>query len=203
MTREWTAADAPAGDGPPDAGPPETGQRHDGGPDAAAPPPVAATGWQPMPRQARTMFMLSGLLAALPMALVGRLVSRMFDLPFGWTATWALALAGAGIGAWVGYRRYRYTGWRLDPDGFSLRKGKLWQSDIRVPLNRVQHLDLRRGPLERRYRLATLVIHTAGTRDSAVNVGGLADADAEALRDLLARQAEHERRAPAPDPAPP
>ena len=96
-------------------------------------------------------------------------------------------------GAWLGHRRYRYTRWQLDAEGFSLRKGRMWQSDIRVPINRVQHLDLRRGPLERRYGLATLVIHTAGTRDSAVNVGGLADADAEALRDLLARQAEHDR----------
>jgi hypothetical protein len=56
----------------------------------------------------------------------------------------------------------------------------------------VQHLDLKRGPLERRYGLATLVIHTAGTRDSAVNVEGLEDADAEHLRDRLARQMDHD-----------
>lgn len=146
--------------------------------------------------------MVSGALAAIPAAIVSRMLAAILSLPFGWTTALGTAIVGGAIGAWVGYRRYRHTTWRLDPDGFSLRKGRTWQSEIRVPINRVQHLDVRRGPLERRYRLATLVIHTAGTRDSAVNVGGLAEADAEHLRDLLARQAEHDRAMPAEEPPP-
>jgi membrane protein YdbS with pleckstrin-like domain len=59
-----------------------------------------------------------------------------------------------------------------------------------VPASRVQHLDLKRGPLQRRYGLATLVIHTAGTRHSAVAVSGLDAADAERLRDRLAHQVD-------------
>ena len=51
-----------------------------------------------------------------------------------------------------------------------------------------QHLDLKRGPLERAFGLATLVIHTAGTRMAAVSVSGLRGEDAERLRDRLARQ---------------
>ena len=148
--------------------------------------------WRALPLQARNLFVLAGLALALPAAIVTRLIARIFDQPAGWSASAVAAVIGAVAGAWMGLRRYRYTRWRLDADGFSLRKGRMWQSEIRVPVNRVQHLDLRRGPLERLYGLATLVIHTAGTRDSAVNVGGLADADAEALRDLLARQVEHD-----------
>jgi membrane protein YdbS with pleckstrin-like domain len=160
-------------------------------PDAAPLLPNAPTGWRQLPPQSRTVFMVSGLLVALPMALMTRVFAAVFDLPIGWLAAAGVAVAGGLAGAWLGHRRYRYTRWMLDSDAFSLRKGRLFQSEIRVPLNRVQHLDLRRGPLERRYGLATLVVHTAGTRDSAVTVGGLGDADAEALRDLLARQAEH------------
>jgi membrane protein YdbS with pleckstrin-like domain len=59
-----------------------------------------------------------------------------------------------------------------------------------VPGSRVQHLDIRRGPLERHFRLATLVIHTAGTRHSEVSVSGLDNGDAERLRDHLARQTD-------------
>jgi membrane protein YdbS with pleckstrin-like domain len=157
-----------------------------------APEDAAAT-WQGLPVAARTLFTLSGAALAIPAALAARVFAGVFDLAWPWPTTAIAAILAGGWAAWLGHRRYRYTRWRLDADGFSLRKGRLWQSDIRVPVNRVQHLDLRRGPLERRYGLATLVIHTAGTRDSAVNVGGLADADAEALRDLLARQAEHDR----------
>lgn len=152
-----------------------------------------AAAWRGLPVGARTLFMLSGAALAIPAALVARLLAGVFDLSRPWATMAIAALLAGGWAAWVGHRRYRHTRWRLDADGFSLRKGRLWESDIRVPVNRVQHLDLRRGPLERRYGLATLVIHTAGTRDSAVNVGGLADADAEALRDLLARQADHDR----------
>jgi membrane protein YdbS with pleckstrin-like domain len=154
---------------------------------------AADGGWQTLPPAARTLFLLSGLFLALPLAIAGRVFARIFDLPGGWALAAAAALAGGGFGAWLGLRRYRYTRWRLDADGFSLRRGRMWSSEVRVPVNRVQHLDLRRGPLERRWRLATLVIHTAGTRDSAVNVGGLAEGDAERLRDLLARQVEHDR----------
>jgi len=99
-----------------------------------------------------------------------------------------LALLGAGVGAWMGLKHYRSTFWRLDEDGLAVRRGRLWQRETRVPATRVQHLDLKRGPLQRQRHLATLVVHTAGTRHSAVTVPHLDADDAERLRDLLARQ---------------
>ena len=66
----------------------------------------------------------------------------------------------------------------------------MWFTETRVPASRVQHLDLRHGPLERHWKLATLVIHTAGSKMSAVSVTGLDAEDAETLRDRLARQIE-------------
>ena len=68
------------------------------------------------------------------------------------------------------------------------RRGRIFFRETRVPASRVQHLDLKHGPLERRWKLATLVIHTAGSKMSAVSVTGLDAEDAEALRDRLARQ---------------
>jgi len=153
---------------------------------------VDADRWQALAPQARVIFILSGAMTALPAAIATRLLTRLFDLPLGWTAASAAAVLVGIIGAWVGWRRYRLTLWRLDLYAFSVRRGRLWQSDTRVPRNRVQHLDLRRGPLERYYGLATLIVHTAGTRDSSVALTGLAQADAEALRDVLARQSEHD-----------
>ena len=88
----------------------------------------------------------------------------------------------------VGIKRFRSSAWRLDDDGFAFRRGRLFFHETRVPASRVQHLDLKHGPLERRWKLATLVIHTAGSKMSAVSVTGLDADDAEALRDRLARQ---------------
>lgn len=157
-----------------------------------APDPGAADGWRRLPPQARRLFVLTGLALAIPPGVAFTILAEVFDMARPWLFGLAGAAIGGLVGAWYGNKRYRHAWWRLDAEGFSLRKGRMWRSEIRVPANRVQHLDLKRGPLERRYGLATLVIHTAGTRDSAVNVAGLRDADAEHLRDRLARQMDHD-----------
>lgn len=99
---------------------------------------------------------------------------------------------GAVFGAWFGFRRHRRTFWHLDEHGLGLRRGHWWHSETRVPLSRVQHLDLRRGPLERVAGLGTLVVHTAGSRHSAVSIAGLDQHDAEHLRDRLSRQLDED-----------
>ena len=146
--------------------------------------------WQPLPLRARTLYMLHGLWWALPPAALAFPVAHLADL--GPVATGACmlgaAVLGALLGAWRGDRSWRRTGWLLDAAGFNLRRGQWWRSETRVPQSRVQHLDVRRGPLQRRFGLSTLVIHTAGIRFHAVTVDGLDADDAERLRDALARQ---------------
>jgi membrane protein YdbS with pleckstrin-like domain len=144
--------------------------------------------WQALPPAARTLFVLGGLAWAIPLALAPTVLAAVFELGAPWRYALAGAVLGAAFGAWLGLKHYRHTRWRLDDDGFTLRRGRMWRSETRVPQSRVQHLDLKRGPLERRYGLSTLVIHTAGSRHSAVTVSGLGEADAERLRDRLARQ---------------
>jgi len=145
------------------------------------PTPAAAEGdWQPLPLRARPLFVLGAIPAfALPAAGLGFLLDRigraLFLFSIGPLAAGALGLAiGAAFGIWRGFKHYRHTHWRLDVDGLAVRRGRLWQSETRVPASRVQHLDLKRGPLQRRRDLATPVVHTAGTRHSAVAVPPLA-----------------------------
>ena len=151
-------------------------------------------GWQPLPPRARTLFMLSdglgwGLLAVPAMIAAAMLLPRPVPaMPAGLAA---LVLLPA-LGVWMALRRYRYARWLVDDTGFGYRRGRMWQVETRVPRTRVQHVDLKHGPLERHFRLATLVVHTAGTRDSAVAVRGLAVDEATRLRDLLARQIDQD-----------
>ena len=163
--------------------PAAAGERND------TPTPVGDP-WQPLPVRARTLFMLSHGLGWTVLA-VGSLVPIALLLP-DLLPKLPVAVASLvllpGWGLWLGLRRYRYSHWRLDATGLGYRRGRLWQLDTRVPRTRVQHVDLKHGPLERRFGLATLVVHTAGTRDSAVAVAGLDAGDATRLRDALARQ---------------
>jgi membrane protein YdbS with pleckstrin-like domain len=66
----------------------------------------------------------------------------------------------------------------------------VYRKEVLVPRSRVQHLDLERGPIERHFGLATLVVHTAGTRMHALRQSGFLDADAVALRDALLPEAD-------------
>lgn len=155
--------------------------------------------WQPLPERARLLFLLgrapwlalSGAVTGAALANVGAVVLNV-DRQAGWSVV-AMAvtlgvLGGAALGLWLGFKQYRNTHWRLDPEGLALRRGRLWQRETRVPITRVQHLDLKRGPLQRRRSLATLIVHTAGTRHSAVVVPNIDLGDAEYLRDRLGRQ---------------
>ena len=160
--------------------------------DAVTLAPLSPTDWCPLPPRARMLFLLShaftGLVFAVPVALiagVGRLASPLMIASL-------IVLLGALVGAAIGVRRHRSIAWRLDEEGFAFRRGRMWFRETRVPASRVQHLDLKHGPLERRWNLATLVIHTAGSKMSAVSVSGLDASDAEHLRDRLARQLDHD-----------
>jgi membrane protein YdbS with pleckstrin-like domain len=159
--------------------------------DAAMATPAPDDDWQKLPARARTLFVGTTALGFALSAAVAAVVFCLSARPaWLWWLLPACALPAAAFGAWLGWRRYRHTRWLLDAAGFGLRRGRLWHSDTRVPGSRVQHLDIRRGPLERHFGLATLVIHTAGTRHSEVSLSGLDALDAERLRDHLARQTD-------------
>ncbi|CAN5635877.1 hypothetical protein BH23PSE2_BH23PSE2_07720 [soil metagenome] len=162
----------------------------DSAPEPTIEPRPGQGAWQRLPPRAQTLFVLGNLVAYGIAALVA-LVAAGLLLP--WEAlklplSLALLALLPLLGVWLARKQYRHTWWRLDAQGFALRRGRMWHQETRVPTSRVQHLDLKRGPLERRFGLATLTIHTAGTRHSAVSVGGLDADDAERLRDLLGRQ---------------
>ena len=163
------------------------------------PPPTLATtaalpttsSWQPLPRRGALLHAAGTAVGfAIPAAIV---MAALADQLGGYALMAGLvagALLGLLLGGAIGLRRHRRMGWKLDQDGFATRRGGLWRSETLVPVSRVQHLDLERGPLERQLGLATLVVHTAGTRMAAVKLPLLALDDAEALRNHLARQVE-------------
>lgn len=164
-----------------------------------APADHADIHWQPLPPRARLLFLLGAmpglaLAGALTGATAGKLARLMQDTsaPDNLTPVLASAvlglLVGAGLGFWLGYKQHRHTYWRLDAEGLALRRGHMWHRETRVPITRVQHLDLKRGPLQRHRGLATLTVHTAGTRNNAVAVPNIDLGDAEYLRDRLGRQ---------------
>jgi len=127
-------------------------------------------------------------IAALPLVVVILVAEVWADeinpLPFG--AATAIGLLLILVGIWrLPKRRYAAWGYRMEEDELAVRHGLLIRALSLVPFGRVQHIDLAQGPLERAFGLATLVLNTAGTRGAAIRLPGLAQADAEAMRDHI------------------
>ena len=102
------------------------------------------------------------------------------------TAIWFGVTAGLGwwLQVWPAIS-YRYASYIVDASGMEIREGVVWRTVTNVPRSRVQHTDVSQGPLERRFGIATLVIHTAGTDAAVVSLHGLTRETALAIRDHL------------------
>ncbi|MBA3397487.1 MAG: PH domain-containing protein [Deltaproteobacteria bacterium] len=107
-----------------------------------------------------------------------------------WLAVFAAAWLVMTIAfAWLAHRwpelEFRHAAYSVDIQVLEIRGGVLWRHVRKVPRSRVQHTDVAQSPLERRYGLATLVIHTAGTEHARVTLGGLAHQTALDIREHL------------------
>jgi hypothetical protein len=105
---------------------------------------------------------------------------------------WPLALmipvAALGVAwtVWVPAASYRHFTYQVGDVDVRVMHG-WWTRRVAVVLHsRIQHVDTRQGPVERALGLATVVIYTAGSMGAMVGIPGLAEGDAEALRDRLA-----------------
>ena len=111
-------------------------------------------------------------------------ILRETPVPAG-LASGVVALLGLAAVAWLPRRRWRAWGYREGDEELDIRQGRLFRVRTLVPFARVQHIDVAEGPVERAFGLATLVLHTAGTRAAAVALPGLTRAEADEMRDRV------------------
>ncbi len=80
------------------------------------------------------------------------------------------------------HKRLRYL---VDEGGLRIRRGVFWRKVIWIPISRVQHTDVSQGPMQRKFGLATLTVHTAGTAGASISLAGLEHGIATRLNDHL------------------
>jgi len=101
----------------------------------------------------------------------------------------ALLVAGplaAAIATIIAPRRvWRRLKYRLQPALLQVLRGWLFHTDTMVPFVRVQHIDVTRGPLDKLFGTARLVVHTAGTHNSIVTLPGLSPERAADIRERI------------------
>ena len=117
--------------------------------------------------RAVTLWRITGSLNMLPL-LVGAVFAGSALVRFGGASLFlgilpvlaVLALASVVVGMAPGlrWRRWRYE---IRSEEVDLQRGIFWISRTLVPLARIQHVDTRQGPLQRRFGLSTVVFYTA------------------------------------------
>lgn len=96
------------------------------------------------------------------------------------------------INAAFGVRRVRAIGYQLRDDDLLFRRGIMFERIVAVPYGRMQLIDTHRGPVLRALGLTNLKFVTAAAATN-VQLPGLKDEDAMALRDQLVNLAEMRR----------
>jgi membrane protein YdbS with pleckstrin-like domain len=154
-------------------------------------PAEAAPGFERLDPRVVPYWLLSGSFGVLVLGAIGGAALLAFRASLGEAARPVLILAATLFGLmllWqliappLAYRRWRF---RIDEDLLVARYGIVFHEEKAIPVSRLQHVDLTRGPIERLFGLATLVVHTAGTEAASFRLPGLAAARAAGLRDLI------------------
>nr|WP_257574243.1 PH domain-containing protein [Streptomyces sp. JJ66] len=117
--------------------------------------------------------------------------AAVLGLPLG--PVWALpALLWPALAGWGWFALARnWRSWRYAEraDDLLISRGVLWRELTVVPYGRMQLVEVTSGPLERKYGLARLQLHTAAATTDAT-IPGLVPAEAERLRDRLTELGE-------------
>ncbi|MEC8424087.1 MAG: PH domain-containing protein [Myxococcota bacterium] len=125
----------------------------------------------------------------LPVAVaLGGGASTLLGLPAGVAVGGGLvSLSLLMLVAWppLEYRHWRYA---VRDHDLLVQHGVLFRRWSSIPLNRIQHVDTRQGPMERMLGLSRLLVYTASGVSADGSIPGLTQAVAEQLRDELSRR---------------
>ncbi|MCY0935512.1 PH domain-containing protein [Streptomyces sp. H34-S4] len=129
---------------------------------------------------------LRRLLLVLWMSLLTAVTAVVLGLAVGpgWAAVggfWLVVLAWGWVMLGRNWRSWRYA---ERADDLLISRGVMWRAQTVVPYGRMQLVEVTSGPLERRFGLASVQLHTAAAATDA-KIPGLAPEEAERLRDRL------------------
>ena len=104
---------------------------------------------------------------------------------WGLLAGWGMALGIAGLWLVVAHVGFKYQGYLVRQHDVTFQSGWLFRVRVTVPMARVQHSEIFRGPLDRWLGISTLRIYTAGSAGANLSIPGLEDQRAQSIRSIL------------------
>ncbi|PKG96712.1 PH domain-containing protein [Paraglaciecola sp. MB-3u-78] len=103
------------------------------------------------------------------------------SLPF---FIWAAAILGF-LFTWLSYARDLVRSYALRELDLHYTSGLFFRTVVSQPITRIQHIELKRGPIERKVGLATLQVFSAGGEMHTFQIPGLPVDTAQQLRQFI------------------
>ena len=146
---------------------------------------------QPWVRVSPRLVTLRRLLTVVGGLLVVALATVLASMAAGWLAVVVAVVGVAAVGwGWIVVgRTVRSWGYAERAEDLLVTRGVLRRQLVVVPYGRMQFVDVTAGPLDRRFGLATVQLHTAAAATDA-RIPGLVPGEAARLRDRLAARGE-------------
>ncbi|WP_076982748.1 PH domain-containing protein [Natronomonas moolapensis] len=125
--------------------------------------------------------------SAISAAVLGIIAAVIFSVvsPGGAWVGAVVFVVTAALGIVFSLLKYRIWMYQVRDDSLYLKRGVLTRVNTVAPYVRIQHVDTRRGPVERAFGLATTVVYTAGSRGADVSIPGLTPERADDLQTRL------------------
>lgn len=148
--------------------------------------------WKSLAPMARALFYYRAIMGLLmfwlPVSLVvGFMVSAFISGTLGLVAGVTVGFGALMAAVWLpalSYARWKYA---LRDQDLVITRGVLIRHLTSIPTHRVQHVDVKQGPLEQWLGLARVRIHTASGIGGDGVIPGLSMEQAELLRDKLVK----------------
>lgn len=80
----------------------------------------------------------------------------------------------------VDIKGFKHIGFALRAHDIIYKHGWLWRSIVAIPFNRIQHIEVHQGPIDRIFDLSSITLYTAGGSD--VEIEGLSPEQAENIK---------------------
>jgi len=83
---------------------------------------------------------------------------------------------------------FAYKSYALRQKDIIYHEGWLWKHMTTTPFNRVQHVSIDQGPIERNFNISKLKIYTAGGKASDITIPGLDPITADQLKEFIVKK---------------
>ncbi|MFY0408347.1 PH domain-containing protein [Solicola sp. PLA-1-18] len=128
-----------------------------------------------------------------PLVAVGAVAAVLLQVLLGWvwlTTLVAVVTLGLAVWVWLWAARHQASwGYAENEDDLFVTGGVAWRRLVAVPYGRMQFVDVKAGPIERAFGIATVTLHTASSGTTAT-IPGLPAEEANRLRNRLTELGE-------------